>query len=51
MLAAPARLHFGLGARDIAIEGFDSFGFQINGEAQARACGESSNEEKEARQP
>jgi hypothetical protein len=51
MLAAPARLQLGLGARDIAIEGFDCFWFQIDGKAKARACGESSKEEKEARQP
>jgi hypothetical protein len=39
MFAAPAGLHFCFGARDIAIEGFDGFGLEIEGGAETRAGG------------
>jgi hypothetical protein len=47
ILAAPARLHFGFCACDVAIEGLDGLGFQIDGGADTGAQGQSANDENQ----
>ena len=47
MFAAPARLHFCFGARDVAVKSLDGFRLQIDGETKTGASGQNGNDEKE----